>query len=269
MCRSPVKYGDTKCPTAYYFVRSSLISLMANSEDAEGTYGNVPISEPVNIHEGAVSPKGSATDSEEQKEVSEMEEDFNDLENSPGIQEPMDVDSDMKPETVAESWADSMDDIETDPPDFQSHTYDRDNTTPERQDNAYDDHMPRQYIQRSRDSWRSTGSQIYHDRRSRSRTNNWRGLRGRGFGGREPRDRCFRGRGFRNRDFRSRESRYWESRGRRGAYRYPQRFIPRGPSIWNSQTRHDDYGVNPTWGRDRRNLDQDGGYQYRRSDIEQ
>jgi hypothetical protein len=164
---------------------------MANSTDAEESYWNDTVSEPVNIHEGVVSPKGCATDSEGQKEVSETEDGLNDLENSPGIllslHEPMDVDSDM-PETVAESWADSMDDVGTDPSDFQSHTYDRDNITAEQQDNAREDHMPRQYIQGSRDSWRPRRNQFYHDRWSQSRASNWQGSRGRGFGGREPRD---------------------------------------------------------------------------------
>jgi hypothetical protein len=149
---------------------------MANSTDAEESYWNDTVSEPVNIHEGVISPKGCATDSEGQKEVSETGDGLNDLENSPGIllspHEPMDVDSDM-PETVAESWADSMDDVGTDPSGFQSHTYDRDNTTAEQQDNAREDHMPRQYIQGSRDSWRPRRNQL---------ASNWQGSRGRGLG---------------------------------------------------------------------------------------
>ena len=172
---------------------------MEDSIDTEDSYWNNTVSEPVNIHEGVVSPKGCATGSEEQKEVSETEDGLNDVENSPGIlpspHEPMDVDM---PGTVAESWADSMDDIGTDPSEFQSHTYDRDNTTAERQDNAYEDHMPRQYIQESRDSWRSRGSRVYQYRWSQSRASSWQGSRGRGFGGWEPRDRCFRSRGFRS-----------------------------------------------------------------------
>jgi hypothetical protein len=247
---------------------------MANLKDDEESYWRDSVSEAANIHEDVVSPEGSVTDLEEQQELSETKDGLSDLENSPGtvlsLHESMDVDM---PETVAESWADSMDDVGTDSSNFPSHTYDRDNTTTERhntsterQDNAYEDHMPRQYTQGWRDNWRPRGVQVYHDRWSQSRASNWRGLRGRGFGGREPRDRCFRGRGFRNRDFRSREPTY---RGGRRPYRYPQRFIPRGTSTWNSQTRHDDYGLTSARGRDRRSLDQDRGYQYRRSDIEQ
>jgi hypothetical protein len=242
---------------------------MANSKDAEESYWSDPVSEPVNIHDDVVSPERSATDLEERQEVSKTKDGLSDLENSPGIMlslhEPTDVGSDI-PETVAESWADSMDDVGTDSSNFPSHTYDRDNTTAERQDNAYEDHMPRQYTQGSRDDWRPGGVQVYRDRWSQSRASDWRGLRGRGFGGREPRDRCFRGRGFRNRDLRSREPSY---RGGRRPYRYPQRFISRGTSTWNSQTRPDDYGLTSTRGRDRRNLDHDRGYQYQRSDIEQ
>ncbi len=242
---------------------------MANSNDAEESYWNDPVSEPVNIHEDVVSPEGSATEFEEQQEVSETKDSLSDLENSPGIvlslHEPMDVDSDM-PETVAESWADSMDDVGIDSSNFPSRTYDRDITTAERQDNAYEDHIPRQYTQGSRDNWRPRGVQVYHNQGSQPRASNWRGSRGRGFGNREPRDRFFRGRGFRNRDFRSWEPSY---RGGRRPYRYPQRFIPRGTPAWNSQARHDDYGLTSIRGRDRRNLDQDRGYQYQRSNIEQ
>lgn len=214
---------------------------MANSED--------DVSEPVNIPK-RVSPTGSVI-SEEPMEVSETENGLNNLENSPGIvlspHEPMDVDSDM---AVAEFWAESisMDGTGTDPSDFQSHSYDQENITEERQAN---DHMPRQYNLGSRDSWRPRGG--YHDRWSQTRASYWRGLRGRGFTGREPRGRGFGGRGprsrgfggreprgFGNRGFRSWEPRYQQSRR---VYRYPQR-IPRGPSTWNSQTRHDDYDSN-------------------------
>ena len=67
-----------------------------------------------------------------------MEEGFNKFENSPGIvlslQESMDVNNDKKQETGPNPWADSMDNIETDPLDFQSRKCDQENTTAERQD---------------------------------------------------------------------------------------------------------------------------------------
>jgi hypothetical protein len=236
---------------------------MASSKDTGESCWNDPVSEPVNIHEDGVSPTESAIELEEQQNVSETKDSLSDLENSSDIvlslHEPMDVDSDM-PETVAESWADSMDEV------GPERTYGRDISTIERQENAYEDHMPRQNTQGSRDNWRPRGVQVYHDRWSQTRATNWRGSRGRGFGSREPRDRYFRGRGFRNRDFRSWEPSY---RGGRRPHRYPQRFIPRGTLAWNSQERHDDYGLTSTRGRDRRNLDQDRGYQYQRSNIEQ
>ena len=240
---------------------------MANSEDADGIYRNV--SEPVNIPK-RVSPTGSIISEKEPMEVLETENGLSDLENSLGTvlspYEPMDVDSGM---AVAEYWAGSMDETGTDPSDFQSHTYDREDSTVERQANAYEDHMPRQYIMELRDSWRPRGGQVYHDRWSQSRAGYWRGLRGRGFTGREPRDRGFEGReprgsGYRN--FRSREPRYQQSRGGRRAYRYPQRFIPRGPSIWNSQTRHDNYDLNFRQERERTSRDRDRGH-YRRSEM--
>ena len=163
---------------------------MSNSKDEEESYWNDPASELVNIHEGVVSPKESAIDSEEQKEVSETTDGLNGFENSPGmvlsLHESMDVDSEM-PETVAESWAGSMDDIGTDPSDLQSHTCDQDNTTVERQDNIYVEHTPREHIQRSKDNWRPRWGQVYHNRWSQ----------------RGSRDRYSRSRGFRNRDFTS------------------------------------------------------------------
>ncbi|KAH7418793.1 hypothetical protein BKA64DRAFT_635908 [Cadophora sp. MPI-SDFR-AT-0126] len=245
---------------------------MSNSkDDDEESYWNDSVSEPVNIDEGAVSPEEPAIDSEEQKEVSEKTDGLNDFENSPGIvlslHEPMDVDSEL-PETVAESWADSMDDFGIDPSGSQNHTYGRGSVTAERQENTCEDYMPRQYTQRSRDDMRPRGSRFYHNRWNQSRASNWRG-NGRVFAGQEPRDRYFRGRGFRNGDFRNREPRYGESRGGRRPYRYPQRFIPRGPSIWRSQARHDNYGLNFTLERGRRNLDRAGDCQYRWSDLEQ
>ncbi|KAL5344842.1 hypothetical protein ACLOAV_010239 [Pseudogymnoascus australis] len=128
---------------------------MANSVDADGIYRNV--SEPVNIPK-RVSPTGSVISEKEQMEVLETENSLSDLESSPGTvlssHEPMDVDSDI---AVAEYWARSMDETGTDPSDFQSHTYDREGSTAERQANAHEDHMPRQYIMESRDSWRPRG----------------------------------------------------------------------------------------------------------------
>ncbi|KFY03874.1 hypothetical protein V490_00076 [Pseudogymnoascus sp. VKM F-3557] len=225
---------------------------MANLEDSDGIYRNV--SEPVNIPKRA-SPTGSVI-SEELMEVLETENGLDDPANSSGNvlshHEPMDVDSDI---AVTEYWARSMDETGTDPSDFQSQSYDREVTTAERRANAYEAHMPRQTIMESRDSWRPRGGQVYHDRWSQSRAGNWRGLRGRGFIGRGPR-------GSGNRNFTSREPRYQQSRGRRG-YRYP-RFIPRGPSIWDSQTRHDNYDVNFRQERERTNRDRD---YYRRSDL--
>ncbi|KFY26182.1 hypothetical protein V491_01411 [Pseudogymnoascus sp. VKM F-3775] len=236
---------------------------MANSEDAEGIYRN--ISEPVDISK-RVSPTGSVT-SEERKEASETESGLNKLENSPAIElsplyTPMDVDSDIPmdvnndmPETVTEFWAESMDESGTDPSEFQSHTYGGENTAEEGQADAYEDYTPRQLDLRSRYSWRPRGG---HDRWGQSRASYWRGLRGRGFTGREPRSRrygCQEPRGFGNRDFRSWEPRYQQSRGGRRAYQYPQRFIPRGQSTWNSHTRHNDYDLNSTEEREQTNRD--------------
>ncbi|KFY01309.1 hypothetical protein O988_02807 [Pseudogymnoascus sp. VKM F-3808] len=232
---------------------------MANSEYADGIYRNV--SEPVSIPK-RVSPTGSAI-SEEPTRISETENDLNNLENSPGIEsspEPMDVDM---PETVAEVWARSMDEIGADL------SYEREDTTAERQVNAYEYHMPRQHIMDSRDSWRPRESQDFYDRWSQSRAGYRGGLRGRGFTGRGFRGRGYGGRGprgFGNRGFRSREFRYQQSRGGRRAYQHPHQFIPRGPSTWNSQTRHDNYDLSSTQ-RERTNRDRDRNYHYRRSDI--
>lgn len=97
----------------------------------------------------------------------ETKDGLSDLENSPSIvlslHKPIDVDSDM-PKIVAKSWADSMDNVGINSSNFPSRTCDRDITTAERQDNAYEDHMPRQYTQGSRDNWRLRGVQVYHNR---------------------------------------------------------------------------------------------------------
>ncbi|KAH8585970.1 AAA domain-containing protein [Bisporella sp. PMI_857] len=90
---------------------------MANSKNSGGTYWNEPVSGPVNVHEGDVCFLiGSATGSEEQRERSEVDGGFDDLEDLPG---PMDLDIDTKSETVTESWADSMDGIDIHPSNFQ------------------------------------------------------------------------------------------------------------------------------------------------------
>jgi hypothetical protein len=197
---------------------------MANSKKSGGTYWNEPVPRPVNVHEGDVCfPIGSATGSEEQGEKPEVDGGFDDLEDLPG---PMDLDIDMKSETVTESWADSMDGIDIHPSNFQGNIDEMDSTTAERQNNVCEDHTLSRCVRGSRDSWRPARSQGY--RWNQPRTNTWRGFRGGGFRGRNPRDR-------------DHEPRRRESSGnfRETAYRNPQCFIPRGPSNWSLQTSHD------------------------------
>jgi hypothetical protein len=85
------------------------------------------------------------------KEDSEMEEGLDDLEVSADIvmslRELIDVDS-----PVTESWANSMEEIDKNPPDAQKHTYDTDSTSVDQENNNYEQHNFDRYCRESTDT---------------------------------------------------------------------------------------------------------------------
>jgi hypothetical protein len=246
--------------TGNYIVTSNLLVLMANSNIVEGKNWTGPICGPVNSNEGeAVASKESSASTHlgEEKEGSEMdigfeEGDFGNLEDLPDVavslQRPMDLDSDMRPETVTESWADSMDDINTDYSRTENSAYEMDSSETERRNNVHEDYSTARYLRGPRRSWRPAESRVPYHRWSQAREGRGREFRGGEFRDREIRSRGFRGRGFRGQWF----------RGRGRGYRNPQSFTPRASSIWSSQIRQD-YRTNHRLGRRCMDFEQDRG----------
>lgn len=173
----------------------------------------------------------ATSDIKDWKEDSEMEEGLHDLEVLPDIvmslREPIDVNSHM---AVTESWANSMEEIDRNPPDAQKHTYNTDSTSVNQEDTDYEQHNFGRYRRESTDTRRLEGRRAYVDQ---PRANNRRNFRGREFEG-----------GFRGQDFRGVDLRRRGCRGRGRGYRNGPRFMSRGPPI-----SHPRCGTDPGWGR--------------------
>jgi hypothetical protein len=214
---------------------------MANSKNIEVIHCNDLGPGPVDNQKGAIAAEGSSSPSD----IGPRGEDSDNFEDPSNItlsrQGTMDFDDEMKTETVAESWAESMDGIDLDHSNLQSNTYAMDDVRTEQRNNIHEGHSPARYIQGPRSSCRPTGGRVYRDQRSQSR--------GRGF----------RDRGFIDRALRGRQPRGRDSRSQGGGYHSPQHFLPRG--LLSSQTTEDSRTKSQR-GRWRTNLEQDSNNQY-------